>query len=1189
MALFFLLVFILLISLIFALPYLVNLETIKNSLAERLSQRLKSEVEIGEVSLKLLPTPALNTTDVRLKNPRYYLSLKEGNLILKLFPLFHRRIEIEKCLLTGLEVTIKEKKKKSQKSTLFLPSKSIFSKINMILGKIPEVRIKIQNGALYQEKGASKVPLLQRGQIFLALKKDFLQAEIKGQNPALKTLELSLKLWPGEELAEGLLKLKKADLSRLSLLPEDLKKSLKTDFSLDLSFRFEEGKWHLGFTGTAPCIIARRGRIPLLFDCSAVIGKALLGSKLAKVELQELKMKNPLLEARGAFAWQPQKAFFDFQITKADWGEIRKRLLIFLGHNRGFKRFSEIVESGLAENTHFKSEAPSLKALFKLQNLFYEGKALKAKVNIPKIKLSLEEAQGLVKVWQGKLEVKKARGLCEGVFLKKTKLFLDISSLKKKKDSPFFFETQFEGPFKGLKNILKTLPLPSRINQEISGLKGEGKLSGKVKILGKLKKPKVSFVLRPQKVSLEYHRFPLPLKIEGGTISYNSRKVNIRGSKISFPKSYLSGMALIDLASKPWQLDLSEARGVIYLEELNQVLQSFVSLKSYLKRYRLEGEKITLIHASYRGPLEGKSFLKKLSLEFSGGNLRFSCPELPTPLFLEKGQFTYHDLGLSFGPSRLRWFDSSFNVAGEISFRPFRLFLTGRGEAKKQFLTWVFEKGHLPLEFFPKTPLKLSSVEFEKKDQHLRFAGKLETTSPSWANLVFEKDGPHWQLDGALFPSGKESFRFRITKEQKLALALHGEISAREIELFLSQNPFLLQHLKTDLEGVLDLKKPAESYFFGSLEVSRFKIPYLHHPLWLESLSLQAMERKIHINHGEFDLDGTYFETEGDLIFSHNYLSFEGSAYSPYIIVENILNLFSQKKKSPSQNSGPRFKLVAKVDLEAESVIYHGYKLTPFKGAIFYLPGSFRLVITDSYLCDIELRGSLEKKPDIQRLEISFLNPKGRFEETLFCLFHKKDLEGPFELRGELITYGKKLFEKSSGKVYLKSKEGHIYKFGALSKLFAILSPIDIFSGNLPDFSQKGMDYDLLELKGKFKKNYLKIESFQLNAPGLRFFGTGKVYLLDQKIDLTLLVSPFKAFNAVVSRVPLVGWVLTGKSKMLLAVPVRITGKINDPTVLPLDPVSLGSQFLGIVGRTFKLPVKILTPKKAEEKPARSP
>ncbi len=1172
---------------IFALPYLVNLEAARNTLARKLSERLGAQVHIEEVSLHLLPRPALKAAGLRITHPRYALKLQEGDLVLSLFPLFRRRIEVEKCLLKGLEITLKEEKtqgkstgRKSTGPTL----EKVFPKVESLLTKAPEIRIEVKNGAIFRERMGQKSLLLERGQVFLALKKSFLEAEISGKNPALKTFSLSFRIWPREQLAEGLLRVKNLDVSRLPLATPELRSTLKTDFSLDLSFRFEEGKWLLGFTGTAPCILAKKEKASLLFDCSALVGKAILAPRLLEVKIEELSMKNPLLETRGVFRWEPENSSFDFQIAKGDWTEIRRRLLLFLKGNKGFQKFAGIVEAGQAEKTTFRSSASSPKGLFKLENLHYEGYARGATVNIPGLDLRLTKTRGFIKITKGLLEVSGAEARCEKVSLRKASLHLDILKLKKEKDSPFSFKTSFSGPFAGIKRILLNLPLPSHLSAEIANLEGKGTLSGWVGVSGRLRKPEIKFSLNPQGLTLKYPRFPFPAELKGGTISYASKGVSLKGVGLSTPGSSLVASIRLRFAQKPWQLELSEARGRLDLKELYLLLEKISHLRPYLSRYRLEGKALTLIDASYRGPLEGKSILEGMTFKISGEGLRFWCPELPTPMFFEKARLSYQGFRLSFEPSRVRWFDACFELTGDLSLKPFEIFLTGKGEAGEAFVSWVFEEGKIPQEFFPKTPLRFSSLEFERRGETLRFNSRMDFAPPSWANFSFSKDGPRWQIKGSLFPRGKEFFHFHVEKGKGLSLTLRGEITEREIKIFLARNPFLIKELKADLKGVWDFSQPAASRFWGRLEVSRFKIPKSRYPIWIESLSLNAAEREILVQRAEFDLDGTYFEAEGKLNFSKKYLSFEGSAYSPHIIVEDLLTLLKKPKEkaAPRKKEKAKIQVVARVDLEADSVIYRNYELSPFRGTIFHYPGSFKVVVTEAYLCDIELRGSFEKKGEKKALTLSFLNPEGHFENTIYCLFHKKDLEGPFELQGEIVTSGERLFEKSSGEFLLRSKKGRIYKLSALSKLFALLSPIDIFSGNLPDFSREGMAYDFLEIKGKFKKNYLKIEALQLNAPGLRFFGTGKIYFLDKKINLTLLVSPFKAFNAVVSKVPLLGWVLTGESKMLLAVPVRITGRLDDPAIVPLDPVSLGSQFLGIVGRTFKLPVKILTPTKKE-------
>ncbi len=1176
---------ILLLALVlFLLPYFLNLEKIRHYLAQELSTRLQAKVSVAEVRLRFLPTPRVKVKNLKVEGKKFVFDLRAGDLILRLAPLFRKEIVVEKCKLEGPVLTLltRAPPEGAPPKEAQAGFKELFPKLETLLTKVPEITIEFEDATFKKQKGPEVYTLLTETRGLLGLKKEFLELELSGQNRALKKLTFTLKLWPKEALLEGLVRVRHADLEKLPPLKEDWPlERLKTDLNLDLSYRFEEGKWLLGFTATAPCLV-RQKNPPLFFDCSALIGQASYQPGELKVEIKELVARHPLLEARGLFVKNPQGSRFDFFITRGDWEEIKKRLFVFLEKNRGFLRFAEIVQAGLAYETHFKSQAPTVKALFKLENLTYVGQAQEARIKVPKLDLLLTRVSGKVAVEKGKLTVKDAKAHYQDLLLREATLTLPLTKLKDSR-AKLHFAARFAGPFPRLQEVLFRLPLPDRIANEIKALSGQGQLSGRVKVEGLLRHPQVAFALHPQDLALRYQRFPLPLRLRGGTISYAKKEIVIKGVTVNTPQSRLTLRFRLRPFIKPWWLELKEARGELSLKELNLLLSHYPQTASYLEQVSLEGEKLIIKEASFRGPLEGLALLTKAYLKAEGKGLTFSYRGLPQPLYFKRVTLSYTNYRFSFEPSQVECLDGTFTFTGELGLKPFSLFLNGSGKAGKDFVNWVFKEAHLPEKFFPRVPLRLPSFEFMKSPEELKFLGKIETVAPSWVNLVYEKKTPGFAFSATLFPQGKETFRLKVSKEDdKFALALKGRLSSEDLKLFLKQNPFLLQKIETDLEGLFDPQTPARSFFFGRLKLSGFQVPYRGLLFQIETLDLRAEKRKVFLTESLFKFNGTTFKTQGVVTFSQKYLSFDGSAYAPEIDVTKLLKAFAPEKKeeTAAKHPQPKIKLVAHLDLEAEKVFYRGYEFSPFRGAVFYHPGQLKVVVEETSLCGIKIIGEIGRQKDQRRLVASFTEPKGAWEKTLFCLFQRKDLRGPFELKGEIIATGQeRLFEKTQGYLYLRSKKGHIDKFGTLAKLFALLSPIDIFSGNLPDFSEKGMDFDLLEVKGKFKKDYLKIEALQLNAPGLRFFGTGKVYFLDQKLDLILLVSPFKTFNAVVSKVPLLGWILTGESKMLLAVPVKITGPFKDPTVVPLDPVSLGSQFLGIVGRTFKLPVKILTPK----------
>jgi hypothetical protein len=101
----------------------------------------------------------------------------------------------------------------------------------------------------------------------------------------------------------------------------------------------------------------------------------------------------------------------------------------------------------------------------------------------------------------------------------------------------------------------------------------------------------------------------------------------------------------------------------------------------------------------------------------------------------------------------------------------------------------------------------------------------------------------------------------------------------------------------------------------------------------------------------------------------------------------------------------------------------------------------------------------------------------------------------------------------------------------------------------------------------------------------MQLVGQGEINLTNNKINLTILVAPFKTVDFLVSKIPLVGYILKGT---LISIPLKVTGDLAEPTIIVLSPTAVGEGLLGIMKRTLSLPVKIIEPviprNKKEEK-----
>jgi hypothetical protein len=91
----------------------------------------------------------------------------------------------------------------------------------------------------------------------------------------------------------------------------------------------------------------------------------------------------------------------------------------------------------------------------------------------------------------------------------------------------------------------------------------------------------------------------------------------------------------------------------------------------------------------------------------------------------------------------------------------------------------------------------------------------------------------------------------------------------------------------------------------------------------------------------------------------------------------------------------------------------------------------------------------------------------------------------------------------------------------------------------------------------------------------MQILATGEVDLLSREADLKVLVAPFRNVDAIVERIPGLGYLLGGT---LVSFPVTVKGDLQDPRVTPMDPGAVGSGLLGLAERTLKLPAKVISP-----------
>ncbi len=201
--------------------------------------------------------------------------------------------------------------------------------------------------------------------------------------------------------------------------------------------------------------------------------------------------------------------------------------------------------------------------------------------------------------------------------------------------------------------------------------------------------------------------------------------------------------------------------------------------------------------------------------------------------------------------------------------------------------------------------------------------------------------------------------------------------------------------------------------------------------------------------------------------------------------------------------------------------------------------------------------------------------------EKLFAILDiSREVTGTLTLHGDLTARGNTLVDikKSAlGNIRLQMNSGKLRKFSTLSKVFSILNVSQLLRFKLPDMTSGGMPYSSIKGSIAVKDGILSTQDLFISSNAINVSIVGKADIVKEELDLTLGAQPLQTVDKIVNRIPIVGWLLTGKDKDLLTAYFEAKGKWSDPQVSAIPVKSMSKGILNIFIRAFELPVKLFT------------
>ena len=429
---------------------------------------------------------------------------------------------------------------------------------------------------------------------------------------------------------------------------------------------------------------------------------------------------------------------------------------------------------------------------------------------------------------------------------------------------------------------------------------------------------------------------------------------------------------------------------------------------------------------------------------------------------------------------------------------------------------------------------------------------------------------------------GFAGFSFKAGEKIKPVTAVNGNIRINADSLESSQLSVRLGGSTINGHGSLSgFKEPGFTISFSSPSIDLadlgFPPPQGRPPVKAENVQGNLSYVKDNLQIGS--LSGTLGKTVLNLRGSVQDLqhpTVELAVNSPHLELEDLTQFLG-----PSPGTGSSFTL--KAQLNAAEGKARGIPFQHLRGQLALDEKGFSLQPVEFSSLDGEVSGKLriDFGGDAPRYHLSCNLQKVSADRFMHAVgVQKQELTGTLSLQSELSAKGESAadFKKSAaGSVKLKIDHGSIRKFSTLSKVFSILNVSQLLKFHLPDMVSGGMPYNKISGDLAIRDGIASTQNLLIDSNAINISTVGKFDLVKNELDLAIGVQPLQTVDKVVSRIPIVGWILTGKEHSLITTYFEAKGRIEDPQVTAVPVKSLAKGVFNIFKRVFELPVRLVT------------
>jgi len=527
------------------------------------------------------------------------------------------------------------------------------------------------------------------------------------------------------------------------------------------------------------------------------------------------------------------------------------------------------------------------------------------------------------------------------------------------------------------------------------------------------------------------------------------------------------------------------------------------------------------------------------------------------------------------------------------------------GQADMNEIIGLLSPGHQsPLKFSEPTACSLSL--FKRKGLWLcKGEIDLEGVVMETPSLTIDPPGKNDRITftAELYPKERVSFRNLECHLKKSTFKLSGSYSLKRkdfLNLKVSTKKLPLEDLgirfkktKGHVKGILScqteidafLRNPTRTSVTGEVEVKDLYLVLggLSSPISDCDLKLGLSNKKLSIHFLKMKVGETLIHIKGDLR-GWDGVKGELTVDAGYLNVSDFIS--DRSKSSPAGKKSDIDRFTRQTDISIKLHVDQGrwetLKYGPLEAECAFQSGDFFIrrskVQTDHGVITVNGHVKRGKKPEMSFS--SYINiTKQPVQEVLKVLgIHEDHLDGHLSMEAVLFTQGKEtkdLISGLTGGANVLVEKGKIKKPHIILKILDFLSLQEVLKKRPADLSKEGFYFELIKGHIALDRGVLETDSLVMKSPVFNAAVKGKLDLTKESLDLDVGTQPLGTIDSIVSKIPTVGYILTGKEKSLVIFPFKVQGSLSKPDVHYVPLKNLESNMIGFLNRLFITPGRL--------------